>query len=152
MSSDGENNSGSYYFSPNSENLEDSVTSINIDNWHSQLNKRIQIRLIKIDVEGAELSALRSCQKVIQENKPILYKELNKTALQRFKTTCKDIEDILGPLGYHYFHNIGSRNSDHDIFEIASLKALEEGGNFFDVLAVHSSDARYPKQYSVGTN
>ncbi len=141
-------NSGMCYFRPKLENSEFVVLSINIDAWHDQLTQNQNINLIKIDVEGAELLVLESCQKIIKESKPVLYIEINTQALQRFGASCMDIEDILFPLGYRFFRNIGPRNSSNDTFEIASLRSIESGGEFFDLLAVHPSDARFPKEYS----
>ena len=88
-------NSGMYYFSPNSSKSDKSVPSININNWYNSLDKSINIQLIKIDVEGAELSVLCSCHQIIEKYKPILYIEISKTALERFNSTIKDIEEML---------------------------------------------------------
>jgi len=140
-------NSGMFYFKTGSESSESPVTSVNIDAWHAQLTEGKQINLIKIDVEGAELSVLKSCQEVINKYKPVLYIEINDKALRRFETTTKDIENILAPLGYRFFRNIGERNSDNDAFKIASLRHIEDGGVFFDLLAVHPADIRFPKKY-----
>ena len=140
-------NSGMFYFTTTPEDSESLVTSINIDEWHDQLTQDNHINFIKIDVEGAELLVLNSCQKIIKESKPVLYIEINRSALQKFEAARKDIENILSPLGYRFFRNIGTRNSDNDVFKIASLKNIEMGGTFFDLLAVHPSDARFPKQY-----
>ena len=138
-------NSGMYYYMPLPEQSDANVISVNIDNWHDQQNRENQIQLIKIDVEGAELNVLNACQKLIQKYKPILYIEINRVALTRFNNTYMDMENILTRFGYHYFRNIGERNSNNDMFEISFLNTIEQGGDFFDLLAVHPTDVRYPR-------
>lgn len=140
-------NSGTYYFKAASEDSESIVYSVNIDEWHDQLTLDQDIGLVKIDVEGAELLVLESCRKVLKQFKPVLYIEINTEALRRFGATCQDIENILSPLGYCFFRNVGPRNSNNDFFKIASLKHIDNGGSFFDLLAVHPCDSRFPKEY-----
>ena len=140
-------NSGMYYFMPNSNISSTGIDIINIDRWYKNLESEIKIKLIKVDVEGAEALVLRSCQELIKKFKPILFIEISKSHLNRFGNSVSDIEEILKPCGYHYFRNIGRRNSNNDIFKIVRLKSVNEGGKFFDLLAVHESDPRYPKKY-----
>ena len=103
-----------------------------------------RIDLVKVDTEGAELSGLRSCTDLIGRELPVLYVEINAAALQRFDTSVDDIDRFLHAFGYHYFRNIGKRNSDNDSYRIARIRRLVEGGNWFDLLAVHPDDPRYP--------
>ena len=104
-----------------------------------------RIDLVKVDTEGAELSGLRSCTDLIGRELPVLYVEINAAALQRFNTSVDDIDRFLHAFGYHYFRNIGKRNSDNDSYRIARIERLVEGGNWFDLLAVHPDDPRYPR-------
>ena len=60
-------------------------------------------------------------------------------------TSVDDIDRFLQAFGYHYFRNVGERNSDNDSFRIARIRSLAEGGDFFDLLAVHPRDPRYPR-------
>ena len=106
-----------------------------------------RIDLVKVDTEGAELSGLRSCTDLIGRELPVLYVEINAAALQRFDTSADDIDRFLHAFGYHYFRNIGKRNSDNDSFRIARIRRLVEGGNWFDLLAVHPDDPRYPRSH-----
>jgi hypothetical protein len=43
---------------------------------------------------------------------------------------------------YRLFRNVGERNANHDNFVVAELTSLQEGGEFFDVLAIHRDDHR----------
>jgi FkbM family methyltransferase len=102
--------------------------------------------LLKIDTEGAELAVLRSCGALISRELPVIYVEINPTALQKFGTSVDDLDLFLQSHGYHYFRNIGPRNSDNDSYRIARIRRLVEGGrHFFDLLAVHQRDPRYPR-------
>ncbi len=101
------------------------------------------VSVVKIDTEGAEVKVLNSCLNMIKKNYPVIYGEINVDALRKFKATTDDIENILAPLGYHFFRNIGDRNSTNDSFKIARLKHLRNGGFFFDFLAIHPKSERY---------
>ena len=77
----------------------------------------------------------------------MLYIEINPTGLQKYNTSVDDIDRFLQAFGYHYFRNIGERNSDNDSYRIARIRRLAEGGDFFDLLAVHPRDPRYPRSH-----
>jgi FkbM family methyltransferase len=101
--------------------------------------------LVKIDTEGSELSVLRSCSALIGRELPMLYIEINIPTLRGFETSADDIDEFLKGYGYHYFRNVGERNSTNDEFRIARIERLRDGGVIFDVLAVHPRDPRYPR-------
>lgn len=145
MSLPNDGNSGMYYFLPGSVITGNDPGVVNIDSWHNQHARDIKIDLIKIDVEGAEASALQSCEKLIGKYRPVLYIEICKSHLGRFNTTVDEIEKFLNTYGYHYFRNNGPRNSTNDLFKIARLNSIDEGGTFYDLLAIHPSDARHPE-------
>jgi len=121
------------------------INVINIDDWYEHSESETRIDIIKIDVEGAEMAVLRSCELIIKRYNPLLYIEISREALERFNCTINDIERGLKSFGYHFFKNVGPRNSDNDIFKIKRLNKVEEGGNFFDLLAIHPSSHRYPE-------
>ncbi len=139
-------NTGAYSFLPDIHQSDidmSDVNTINIDEWYELNEIEAKIDLIKIDIEGAELAALRSCKRIIERFKPLIYVEINKEALDRFNCTIDDIEETLVSFGYHFFRNTGPRNSNNDIFKIESLSRINDGGNFFDLLAVHTTNDRY---------
>lgn len=142
-----DDNSGMHCFLPESSpSVTDTsdIAVINIDEWCEYNESETKIDLIKIDVEGAEMAALRSCEKIIKRYTPLIYIEISKEALDRFNCTVGEIEEILTSSGYHFFRNTGPRNSDNDLFKIARLNTIADGGDFFDLLAVHPSSDRYP--------
>lgn len=105
--------------------------------------------VIKIDTEGAELKVLRSFTNLIDKNLPIIYGEINSAALAQFQTSPAEIEEFLSRWGYHFFRNVGERNSNHDRFSLIRLECLRDGGPFFDFVAVHPSSDRYPLEVPI---
>jgi FkbM family methyltransferase len=142
---DANGNTAMYYFVPRaSSGGEHEPTSIEIDAWASRHHVRLRPQLLKIDTEGAEVHVLRACRGLIERHRPLIYCEINEPALHRFSHSPDDVEAFLGALGYHFFRNVGLRNSATDDYTIAPLSHLREGGSFFDVLAVHPASRRYP--------
>ncbi len=142
-------NSGKYYFVPVEEKNENDIAVYHIDQWVNR-EEISSVNFIKIDVEGAEFSVLKSCRSLLEQNKPILYIEVVKSALERFGHSIEDIESLLSSLGYHFFKNMGARNSKHDRFQLARFKHLKDAGNFYDLLAIPQGHANYPDQYHSG--
>ncbi len=140
-------NMGMYYFMPTQSCGDECLGSVNIDEWYDQNEIERPIHCLKIDTEGSELSVLRACQNIIKKYKPLIYLELATEHLHRFGNSIHDIEKVLVSNGYHFFRNIGARNSDHDDFTVAHLRHLTEGGKFFDVLAIQPLSERYPKHF-----
>jgi hypothetical protein len=89
-----------------------------------------------------ELSVLRSARRVIERDRPILYFEVVVEQMARFGITKGDIEAFLRSHDYRFFRNVGERNSTNDAFTLAEVQTLDEGGVFFDVLAVPRASAR----------
>jgi FkbM family methyltransferase len=114
----------------------DAVSSISLDTLIGRDSARRPIRLIKIDVEGAEVRVLLGARKTIEADRPIIYVEVNETALNRAGYIPRDIGTFLGAFGYTFFRNLGPRNSANDNFVMAPLMRVEDGGAFFDLLAI----------------
>jgi len=98
-------------------------------------------RVIKIDIEGYEGHALADATYALKTN-PILYVEINRAALERCGSSVVSVDDLLRSLGYRLFKNMGDRNGAHDNYRAQEIATLSEGGNFFDVLAIHADDNR----------
>ena len=92
--------------------------------------------MIKIDVEGMELAVLRSAERTIARDRPVLYVEISITQMARYGVTLPEVAAFLAPYDYRCFRNIGDRNSIHDAFELVEMGDLHEGGEFYDLLAV----------------
>lgn len=59
--------------------------------------------VMKMDIEGAELAALRGGREFLGRHKPTLVMELNPTAMARCGYTINDMAQELGRLGYLYW-------------------------------------------------
>lgn len=81
------------------------VKSIRIDDiaFGEPFGKSLQIGeigLIKLDVEGCEVEAIRGAKETIHDDRPILIIEINEGALQRRGYARRDIFDLLLDLDY----------------------------------------------------
>ena len=99
------------------------------------------VDMIKIDVEGMEFAALRTAEKLLAQ-RPLLYLEISAQHLARHGAALADVEALLRGHGYRFFRNVGERNSNHDGFILRALELLEEGGSFFDLLAIPEGHPR----------
>jgi FkbM family methyltransferase len=98
-------------------------------------------RVVKIDIEGLEFAALSASPNLLAHG-PILYVEVSGEQLRRSGSSINELNDLLKTYGYRLFRNIGDRNASHDDFVVRELYCLADGGNFFDVLAIHRQDSR----------
>jgi FkbM family methyltransferase len=74
------------------------VENTRLDDYWESVN--LPIKLIKIDVEGAELEVLRGAEKVLKKWHPILVMEVHGFALPDFGSTIQDLTNFLMNLGY----------------------------------------------------
>ncbi|MGB9845831.1 MAG: FkbM family methyltransferase, partial [Methanothermobacter tenebrarum] len=62
-----------------------------------------RIGLMKLDIEGAELLALRGAWKTIERYRPIIFYEENESAYQAFGYTVTEVRSFLERLGYRFY-------------------------------------------------
>jgi FkbM family methyltransferase len=62
-----------------------------------------KLDFIKMDIEGAELSALRGAQKTIERLRPQFMIEINRKACERFGYSPDEIFLFFKKLGYHFY-------------------------------------------------
>lgn len=129
-------NTGATYFREHSEGGFGACRSID-----DLVSAYFSPRVIKIDIEGLEYWAL-SASRYVERSRPILYSEVSANQLSRFGAAISDVDRLLRYLNYRMFRNVGARNASHDDFEPIELQSLEEGGVFFDVLALPREDSR----------
>jgi FkbM family methyltransferase len=103
-----------------------------------------RVDVIKIDIEGMELAALHTAQELLVQ-RPLLYLEISTEHLARHGATLADVEALLRGHCYRFFRNVGERNSSHDSFIVRALDSLEEGGSFFDLLAIPEDHKRFAR-------
>jgi FkbM family methyltransferase len=127
-------NSGMYYFLP--QPGLSTEPAVGIDSWLEENKYPGKIDLLKVDTEGAEAAVLRSASRLIERDRPMIYLEINTEALARFLITTDDLQELFDTWGYRLFRNVGERNSANDAFTVEQIAHLDEGGFFFDVLAL----------------
>jgi FkbM family methyltransferase len=74
------------------------VENTRLDDYWESID--LPIKLIKVDVEGAELEVLRGAEKVLKKWHPILVIEVHGFALPDFGSTIQDLTHFLMNLGY----------------------------------------------------
>ncbi len=78
------------------------VNTINLDDYYT--SQKIQkISLIKIDIEGAEVSALKGARELILKDKPIIAIEFNRSTALRANSSVEELNEILIFYGYKLF-------------------------------------------------
>lgn len=95
------------------------------------------IALIKIDVEGFELRALRGLSGVLDRDKPLLIIEIAKSHLARAGTSPEQLFALLRSKGY-----VGAKLGHKKIKSglTYNLQPLEDGTSGYDSLWMHGSD------------
>lgn len=71
------------------------------------------IGLMKIDVQGWELSVLQGAKELLQKDRPTLIIEFEEYQLAKTGTTCKNVIDYLRSIGYYIFFLDYEYPSDH---------------------------------------
>ncbi|MEO8481492.1 MAG: class I SAM-dependent methyltransferase [Acidobacteriota bacterium] len=132
-------NTGAWHFVPDV-SATAARTAQTVDEIASATLGQRRVRLVKVDVEGMEPSALRSAHATIAASRPLIYCEVAAQQLARQGVAVADLDRFFAERRYVLYRNIGDRNSTHDAFTIARLPSLEAGGAFFDVLAVPAEE------------
>jgi hypothetical protein len=83
-----------------------------------------KINLIKIDIEGYEMHALRGAQKTLERFKPKLFIEVGYTRLLAHGTSPTEMVSFLHRLGYVIYH----ADTDERIDEKFDFSPLGDGG------------------------
>ncbi|HET7090858.1 MAG TPA: FkbM family methyltransferase, partial [Anaerolineae bacterium] len=77
------------------------VSTTTLDAYFAPLN--IGPHVIKLDIEGAELLALRGAEGVLRTFRPILVVEASKELMHAFGYGCGDLIDFLRAVDYHLY-------------------------------------------------
>ena len=85
------------------------VDLISIDDWLDR-QKLKPPSLIKIDVEGAELEAIKGMLQTIRTFKPILLYEVDDDRLDRFQQKQEELDTYVKELGYQVSHTANAYN------------------------------------------
>ena len=92
---------------------------LSLDELHAaQGGDRVDV--VKIDIEGMELAALRSAEGLLAQ-RPLLYLEISSEHLARHGVKPAELQALLRGRRYHFFRNVGERNSGHNGFILNAL-------------------------------
>jgi FkbM family methyltransferase len=69
-----------------------------------QLDEIDGLQLIKCDIEGADLFAMRGARRTLDRHKPLVVFEINPWFLEGFGLKVTDVTGFFGGLGYDCFH------------------------------------------------
>lgn len=101
--------SGSLKLRKYKDNYETQITKlVKLDDYFTE-NKIEKLDFIKIDIEGAELGALKGGEKILNKFKPVLFVEIQSHSTELFGYKPEDIFNYLYNLGYKSY--IISNNS-----------------------------------------
>jgi FkbM family methyltransferase len=89
-----------------SNSVEETVDLVTLDKYAKQQGIQ-RCDLIKIDIEGAEPMFLKGGLQFIEKHRPIIYGEFNAYWMNKFGYSLLDVADILKPLGYRFFKEVG---------------------------------------------
>lgn len=78
------------------------IQATTLDEFFSQ-HPESKLGLMKMDIEGAELLALRGAQGIIKRDHPVIFYEENEEAYQAFGYTVAELRNFLEGLGYRLF-------------------------------------------------
>ncbi len=62
-----------------------------------------RVDVIKMDIEGAEILALRGAEQTLKRWRPALILEVSEVLLEQAQSESKELETLLGPLGYSFY-------------------------------------------------
>lgn len=138
-------NSGADYLTDTPQSGTDSlvtVASVQIDDIISE-----KIHFMKIDVEGMELSVLRSAEETIDRDHPIIYSEYLPYYLERAGEDPNQYENFLKNKGYHFFINARLRKASNDEYTLVRIPGPKYIRGQVDFLLIHKDSDRYPKHF-----
>ena len=141
------NNTGSTFLAVNDTNESVEFPSIVLDKYYKKINRNQAVDFIKVDTEGMDYKVLKSCEALINKNKPILFVEICTDFLKRFGHSSMDVQCLLKKYGYHFFINLGPSSSNSDFYLLGKLPNLYQPAGLFNLLAIHPTSNRYPKFY-----
>jgi len=105
------------------------------------------VNLIKIDVEGMELSVLQSAEKTIDNYRPLIYTEYVEYYIKRAGLDLKSFEEFFKKRNYHFFINAGTRNASNDEFTLVKVPGPKYTRGQVDFLMIPQDSNGYPTDY-----
>jgi FkbM family methyltransferase len=100
-----------------------SVAVRTIDGLMEELNIDF-VDLVKMDIEGSEYQALCGTVRTLERCKPVLFVELNETALSRCRSSSTAVKRLLRGLGYNGW--LIARHAVRPLLESQSIHTCDE--------------------------
>ncbi len=115
----GADNRGMSSFQPpeNYSGMKEEVKTLPLDNWFAN-SGLAKVDIIKIDVEGSEVSVLQGMQQLLQKFTPVILIEINPETLGLFDSDQADIFNFAADFSYRVFL----------ITESGKLESIKTGG------------------------
>jgi FkbM family methyltransferase len=114
------------------------ITCISIDRIIRRGELTLEsLNVVKMDIEGAEVFALKGMEETIVQFRPKILMELNRPVLERFGNTVDDVFEFFRAISYKIEAFKHWEEEDHRPFEsLQQLKLLCPSDSLIDVLAV----------------
>jgi FkbM family methyltransferase len=121
----------------------ETIRSVALDEFvgsHLQLSR---LDVVKMDIEGAELSALRGMTRTLARFRPAIVMELNRPALAALGSTVDEVWGLLTSLSYqiHAFAGWDVR-APEPVSTLSELKARCPDDTLIDIVAIPAASAR----------
>jgi FkbM family methyltransferase len=99
---------------------EKEIVATSVDDF---VEGRFRVNLIKIDIQGFEVFALRGMKRTLEENEDIIIlAELWPYGLRKAGCSCRTMMDFLSTLGFRIFEIAGDRLVEFDMSQIPWLE------------------------------
>ncbi len=102
------------------------ISLITFDSY-AEKNNLPKIDLIKMDIEGAEMNALKGAKNSLVQFKPLILMELDEDCLNRAGSSFKEVLDFFGALNYE----INTIDFNGNITKVESIKQLRKHQNIY---------------------
>jgi FkbM family methyltransferase len=122
----------------------ESVTLTTLDAALGPTDRR-HLRLVKLDLEGAEHAALLGATEILRDVRPHMIIEIEASHLARLGSTVRDIADLLRAHGYRFFQAGRADGNEIRLSAIDDDLSAKAGPNVFataDIEAVRRRDVR----------
>lgn len=78
------------------------VNTISMDEYYTEQNIQ-KLSLVKIDIEGAEVNALRGAKNIILKDRPVIAIEFNRQTALRANSSVEELNELLISYGYKLY-------------------------------------------------
>ena len=130
----------SFHHPENYTGRKERVKVVALDDWFKTCGLS-KIDIIKLDIEGSELAALKGMKELLEKQKPILLVEVNPETLSMFNLKPSDLYDYLKQLNFEGFLILGDGRLEH--------LYLQEINQTTNVLFIHAVRVNvYPELFN----